>query len=432
MNSDENPHEECIKKLMPSLHSMRCGGCGISLLVRRKSVEFKAEEMDRDLCPHKPGTDKAFSEYIVCPKCGFSATELQHRKGLSVSQRKWVMENLMPQTEKKIKDLLHRNLSKLNLEDKNDLYKTFAGKYSLAPEAAQAKDDEIIEGSIPETIRCENALLFAEKFYPENHLLLSRLSWLTAWAYRREVASPLKESMLMRPMSRIGQVLSSEFPVTPSPEDRVNFLVKIYKDKTKYPFVQRQVMLMLMGGDYQRLGFTKWAKDCFNACLAACSSQSLAQEEEASGVKKIDMDAWREDIRKSISLRMNAAGMEAEYLKRASAYLKAALNSMSVGRETIAPNQIPGYVYLAGEFDRRCGDFASASIWLDAARNMRLPANDSGLEIWAEKQFEAMQASGGNISGSYPEKVKDLTLLAGLANSVQKYVEKASAGEKQK
>jgi predicted RNA-binding Zn-ribbon protein involved in translation (DUF1610 family) len=427
IKGEKNPHEECLKKLMPNLHSIRCGSCGMSLLVKRKTVNFKTEEMDKDLCPHKPGTSKAFSEYIVCPKCGFSGTEIQHRKGLTPSQRQWVLTSLKARTQKKINEILHRNLSKLEMKDKNDLYKIFSGKYSVAPEAVKAKGEEIIEGSVPETIRCENALLFAEKFYPADKFLLARLSWLAAWAYRREVASPMNESMLIRPMKRIGRVLANEFPVSPSPEERVNFLVKIYKDKQKYPFVQRQVMLIMMGGDYQRLGFTKWAMDCFNACKAACDSQALRIEEEAAGVNKKDMAAWREDMKKSLAIRIESALTELKYLQKASYYIKAGLKSFSSASKTIDINQIPAHVYLAGEFDRRCRNFAPAIVWLGAAEDMRLPAKQSGIEIWAEKQLGALRSTAGNISSSYAEKVTDLTLLASLGTEVQKYVEKASS-----
>ncbi len=414
MVDGKNIHVNCLKKLLPPKIEIRCGSCGQYLSTRIKNITYKAELMDKDFCPHPHGPNRPVSNLVICPKCGYSDTIANHKKRLSMKQRAWVLNTLAPVTQREILRLLHLDIKKLNITEHN-AYKIFIDPTVTGSQQKSGRE-LIIESEVPEFIRTVNALKFAEKFYPTNFPILARDSWYAAWAYRKIVVQPMTNSELMDSVNRIMDILEKKFPIPPDPEARVNELVVLYKDSTLYPLIDRQVMLILMSGDYLRLGFRSWAKDCLSSVVNTVKNDSAWAKLKAKiGDKKVKMQ--RAILRKNAKERMFAIDKEGVYLKKSAEYLRKALIVHIKTKKVFKIDEIPANVYLIGEFEKRLEHYGRAYFWLKAASKMQLPNKKSGAEIWAMGELDSIRSAVGN-NPINPSSKTDNAILSTLAKMV--------------
>lgn len=422
MVDGKNIHSKCLEKLLPPKLEIRCGSCGQLLQTRQKNnVRYRSDIMDRDLCAHPPGSQQPVSDLVICPKCGYSGTIENHKQRITPEQKSWVLNNLTPMIQREILGLLHLDVSKLNLTREN-AYKVFIDPLALNNTSAIG-GDMIIETQVPEFLRTKNALLFAEKFYPEDYVLIARYSWLTAWAYRRIVCEQMTESSMLGSVKNILASLQKKFPVAPTPENRVNEMVVMYKDNTLYPLLDRQVMLIMMSGDYLRLGFRSWANDCLKSVLETVKSDS-SWADLIGVVGKENVAFQRSALSKNTERRLYAIKMEGEFLKNAAENLRKALIMQLKGKAFFSIDEIPSNVYLVGEFERRLQNYGRAYAWLSAAVEMRLPEQKAGIEIWAGEQMTSIESSTGTKPVNPMAKMDD-GILKALSGIVYSYNQKA-------
>ncbi|MFH0911149.1 MAG: hypothetical protein V1918_06580 [Planctomycetota bacterium] len=412
LQDTENPHAECLKKVLPEKFPVVCPSCGLTLLVQKRLTRFHADEIDHDLCPHPPGNNRPLTEIIICPRCGLSGTEELFRKGLTPEQKEWVKNNLTPQTQASIARLLSAKLVGIRVSPQES-WKAFQDMDS------GTKQDQVLEESVPEVLRCTNALAFAERFEGENVAFLARLSWLTAWAYRREVAGPLSGGDIANSLRRLQSFLNKTFPLGYfAPEKRVEALVAAYPDDKTHSMLERQLMLLIMAGDYQRLGYTQWAADCLNACLRNAQDASLWRPDSnnPSGTA-----LQRKTLIQEANARLEASGRERYFLLKAADLLQAALEeNLQRNGNLYAPTETPAMIYLVGEFRRRGGEFGRAYTWLEGAMKLQSLQEQGGAEIFAAGQIELLQAAlQGKPIPPNPRIAVDAPLIERLATFVR-------------
>jgi hypothetical protein len=326
------------------------------------------------------------------------------------------MNIISPSTQSEILKLLHLDIKKLNLNREN-AYKVF-----IDPSVINSADGGVSlveEGQVPEFLRSVNALKYSEKFRASKYPLLAKYSWATAWAYRRIVTQPMTDSTLLQPVNRIMANLKRKFPLSPTPEKRVNEMVVMYKDHTLYPLLDRQVMLIIMSGDYIRLGFRRWARDCLKSVLDTARSDSAWQELiVVSGREKVSLQ--RALLDENAAKRLYAIDMEVKYLTKAAEYLRRSLILQIKGKKLYSPEEIPANVYLVGEFERRLENYGRSYAWLDAASKMQLPKARTGAEIWAAEQIDTVLSITGEVPKN-PAARADRSIIAALDKIVYNY-----------
>ncbi len=426
---DEDVHQTCFQEVTARQEKASCPSCGLGFYLERRLVRVRADQIDRDLCPHPPPGAPATPELAVCPRCGFASVRgvflSQEGRRLPEDQQAWVAEHITPPTRQTILTLIgHINPRHRPASDR--LYTIFdenaTRRLSLPEEKAELVPERIVETAMPDDLRCRNALLFAQEYFADrNPLICARMAWLTAWAYRREVSGPIPDTLLIRAVRRINRRLEEALPLGAPPEKRVNELVKLYGEGNRHALVDRQVMLLMMAGDYQRLGFRQWSHDCLVSVRDAARSDALWDEAAKSGsvtettaregMSGRELARQRAALAEQAELRTSAARAEIGYLVDAAAHLRHAL-----ANEQVPTKHLRRYVYLAGEFDRRTGNFARAYAWLSvAARTLdRGPAPEA--EVFAPEQVElvlqALGPQGDEAAPRTPDGAVDGPLLA--------------------
>ncbi|GEM_PF-3343295 len=411
----EEVSPEDMERRLPKRIRVRCPVCDLALMVRPRSLRFSASESDRDLCPHPTGAKSPVSELIVCPRCGFSGTERQHARGLSDERAQWVRTHLTPRTQRAIRDLLTRKLTRLQLQP-DELWKIFRD------DTQENAEDQVLEELVPDTIRSANALAFAERFYPESYAVRARLTWLTAWSHRRVVAAPIPADFLMRALRRIQTHLDEASAYAPAPKDRVNELASMFQDSERFGLVDRQVIRLMMAGDYERLGYLDWAAASLQRCRNSARNdqgwEEAIREGTDAGANPPEQAVMqqRNEIIRLASQRLESNREEARLLGEAAELLRKALRQELETGEVYPPKHIPAMVYLVGEFERRAGRPGRAYAWLDAASELHPPGDHIGVEIFALDQISALRtALGDDPIPPNPQMGDDGPMLQALA-----------------
>lgn len=421
-------HRACLKRFSPATRPVTCPSCQLVLHITEERPRARSWQIDRDMCSHAHIGTRAPSQLAVCPRCGFAAGKSFFDKpasALTAAQREWIHKNLTPRTHAALISIL--GILNPDMQPSPDeAYKVFDRNAGRRLQTGFEKlAEEIVEHQVPDDLRCENALLFAHEFYlEENPLVVANLAWLTAWSMRREVCGPINHAVLVKGVQRIHAHLGRGYQLHVPPNERVNQLGEMYRDQTTYSLFDRQVMLLLMAGDYQRLGYRQWALDCLKACLEATESDELwrAAEESTSPAERNaranltpqQQALVRPALARVVRYRISAANREATYLKDAARFLRRALEQ----QRDIPPVDVPTYVYLVGEFERRAGNLPRAYAWLEAASALRPPQEARGAEIWAQDQLAVTRTSlsytGSQQVPANPKADADVPLLQGL------------------
>jgi hypothetical protein len=428
---NKDVHEACFERFEAKRLPVTCPSCDLQFFVEEKLTRIRAEEIDSDLCTHPGHGLRITDELTICPRCGFATvraafTQTEHR--LSTQQQEWVDIHLTTRTQKALLQLLG-NIKPEARPEPETAYQIFditasADREDNLPDGSERDESVIIETLVPDTLRCENALIFARAHLSKR--LTARMAWLTAWAYRREVAAPIPETLLIGSVQRVNQHLEDSLPLMAPPKERVNRLVELYGERSKHPLEDRQVMLLMMAGDYQRLGQSAWARSCLEAVRDAARSDALwseagkAQEEPSRTWDPAKLASLRQSLEAQALIRMEAARREKRYLLEAAKYLRQALR-----RESFAPRRLPNHVYLVGEFERRAEHLERAFYWLAAAEAMPKHPEATGLaEVFAGDQLNLVRQSLGLSAEAppppNPHDAEDRALLKELGDRVKR------------
>ncbi len=361
-----------------------CPVCGNRVEVPEEEFAFK--DSDADLCPHPVGKVKFFTAIALCPYCGFSAYKADFMKPQSEEIKTWVASALTKPMNETLRHLFALQI-KVPAAD--------LPKYFSAPE------------DLPDILRCEHAFMYYAKIKADP-TMQGKIAWQTAWAYRRAINGPVHGPYVMDALRKILDAVDKERGAEADLEERVNLLAGFYEQRERFGTFERQLVRLLLGGYYDRLGLTAWARTCFEQVEKAAKKEWPADEDPwvkeltgSAAQRTEEAKLRREVLAFGASMRLEYLHKEQKCLELSSAYLRNALN------DGLYPaGQMPSYIYLIGEFERRREMFARAKLWLEAAAQLQRPGAFQ-IEHLASQQLETMNDYLTRRGGANPEPAND-------------------------
>lgn len=371
------------------------------------------EDVDSDLCPHPIGNVKFVSEVTICPSCGFSAFQGDFRRPQTDATRRWVRENLSEAMRQDLHYLLDMNIK----VEERELVGLFEN-----------------QEDIPDIIRTTNAYLYYERLLASgepniSEAGLAKIAYMTAWSYRREVGRSLFGPLVTEPIKRINAAINQRNLLLSDLEGHADFLNDLYLDERRWGDFDRQIIRILQAGYYSRMGRHRWARDLLSTVkrdsarkfddprtdpwfqVIADDGQDEAQRLRQAGIARNLVH--NEAMRRLLSLRR-----EAEYLERA---VKLIVRGLETGQ--YAADEIPSYIFLVGDFERRRENFSRAMMWLRAADHLKEPGVFR-IEHQAAAVIEDMREYVHLLKiqpESDPNQANDWRLLQVLAAQVQRH-----------
>ncbi|MDR0866919.1 MAG: DUF2225 domain-containing protein [Planctomycetota bacterium] len=356
-----------------------CPICG--LLVNLPQRNQRYENTDSDLCPHPSGNVRYMPEIVTCPRCGFSAFQRDFRAFRAKQHpeiAQWVKQNLQPS----MPEILHQLLGREIKIDAQNLVALFE-----------------LQKEIPDILRCGNAfLLYRERLRrgdPDvNELGLARVAWLAAWANRRAISAPFGEGVLLDSARRaLAAIQKSE---TGELESAAAVIDELLADGARFDIIERQLLRLTQAGYYNRLGLNAAAQTALEQVLVELRKKHLDAASDpwqkikiADGVQGEEKEKIialaKKALNEEVAVRGNCLRQEIRYLTEAAQLLTTAVEKRQ------APSlDLPTYLYLVGDFERRAEQHARALLWLTAAER----AADNGtvkLEHLASAQIELLK-----------------------------------------
>ena len=378
----------------------------------------KCINADSDLCPHPTGNVKYQSDIVICPKCGFSAFQKDFRQQQSPQIKSWVMKNLAPEMGKTLHIIFGQN-AKIK---KKDLIALFA------------KQEEM-----PDTIRCLNAYAIYRRKYQQgdqdvNSVGLARMAWLTAWAHRREISAPIADGMMLASVRKVLAIIKKDDLDDDDVEEGIRLLTKYYLDHSRFDILDRQVMRIVQAGYYNRLGLNYWAAGVLNQVTKEATKQyhnpgsnPWLQTSLAKSMPTAERLKYVQKARQSL---LTTANNRLQCIKQENRFMGYSVELIVAGlkKGLYKPEEVPAYMYLVGEFERRRELHSRGLLWLDAANQVK--GKGQGLEYLAPKQVDLLKryVRDRKIKPRvHPAKQKDWQLLQHLARKVQTYNAKKDA-----
>ncbi|MBN1257675.1 MAG: hypothetical protein JXA52_08220 [Planctomycetes bacterium] len=439
---DTGSHAECLQKILPKETEVVCPSCLLEFYVEEPKA---LGDTDRDLCPHTTGTAGASGEIYICPRCGFAylsqfflTSGSEQKLILPTEQRKWIRENLTPRIYQAIRSALG-NIKKEYQPKDEELYTLF-NDTTYIPQGLKNQhfaNEHIVERQVPDSLRCENALLYAKQFYRDEPMLCARMAQLAAWSYRRMVSDPPVKVRLMKSLQHIEKSLAKELPENATQKQNVDQMWAMFENQDEFNIIDREFLLIMIAGKYLRLGTRAWAKECITRCLKDVDDDQLwspvaiiaaVKPGTATPPTPQEIQLARVEILQLASPLPEAIEKEAVYLQEAAGFLRAAL-----ARDKIPVQILPAHIYLVGEFERRSSNFARAHAWLELAAKMDTGKLTPGAEIWAAEQLELVNDSLAHLGHAEipanPMAAEDTPLLQSLAEKYQVYLQALEASE---
>lgn len=342
----------------PKTRPWNCPVCGLRVNMPIEGQRY--EDADTDLCPHPVGKVRFTAEITICPRSGFSAFQSDFRTPQSPEMVAWVKANLTPGMEATLRTVLGTQ-AKITAED---LYKLYEDQWN-----------------IPDTLRCQNAYAYYRKRYQDKDPAvraggLARVSWLTAWAFRREVSAPLQSAPLLEPIRQVSDAIQRANPDTTDLEAMIRTITDLYNEKDRFDVLQRQILRFMQAGYYNRLGLNFWAESVLRQIKAEVEKKypeaAMDPWLKAKAVnavpetKRLEFaDNARDMLAQECKRRLECMGKEKEFLGYASLLTIEALKT-----NQYPVDELPSYIYLVGEFERRQENLSRAYLWLEAARQL--------------------------------------------------------------
>ncbi len=368
------PYEECIKigKCVKAaeipVRPFPCPVCKFEVNIPLR--DLRTEDIDEDLCPHPKGLVRFYSPIVMCPNCGFSAYRDDFRKPQTPETAAWIMEEIQPVTHKQLQELM--------------AVKT---KLDTAQLAGYFNQQE----NLPDIVRCTNAALYYKRINAPVPVQATVI-WQLAWAHRRYLSSPLKGAGMMELVRKVNASLERAGIADMSIDERINLLSDLCRQPARFPFANRQMMLMMLSGYYSRAGLNSWAKLCLEEVITNSTKEyeTLGKDPWLAGTEGTQEErlrsakSWRAAFGYQALSRLKSLMEENRLLGVSSQLIYKGLEE-----NLFSLKDRPAYIYLIGEFERRRENFSRALLWLSAAKSM--PTSKNGIECYAPSQIEKMK-----------------------------------------
>lgn len=368
--------------------------------------EMHRESVDSDLCPH-PGKGKVRfqADIAVCPSCGFAAKAGDFALPLPRRLIAWIDSELKPnlrETQKKI----------------------------IGARSATMSDAEIIEffsnqADIPDAIRLEHARVFHEA-NGAAQALQAEMSWLAAWAARRELASPPKGAFLARRAENVAAEMAKSAQhrsgVTGEVEILRRLVAKNRSGKDRLEPGERWAARMMLAGRLVRLGRYQEAEKELSRLYLDAHERFLRSDQDplwqytsskASRLHRADeLERFRADIETETMVRIELVRAELRNLLRAVDHIREAimLGEFDGDRENAL-----FHAYLAGDFLRRGDHLPLAAEWfrniviIEPAGTRLRAASEARLEEIREQAGESVNLlSALGQDGDVFEKLREI------------------------
>lgn len=319
------------------------------------------DDVDTDLCPHPIGNVRIVSEVTTCPSCGFSAFQGDFRRPQSEATRQWVRNHLTEALREDQHYLLDMNI-KLTEQELVDLFGN--------------------QEEIPDIIRTANAFLYYERLLAAgdpniNEAGLAQVAYMTAWSFRREVGKSLFGPLVTEPIRRINSSIRQKELLLNDLKGHADFLHSLALDTKRWGHFDRQIIHILQAGYYARMGRHRLS----NALLANVMQEAkhrfpdaesdpwfhvIADQGQTGQQRARQVEIARTLIENEAMRRLVSLRREAEYLERA---VQLITRGLETGQYNV--DEIPSYIFLVGDFERRRENFSRAMMWLRAADHLK-------------------------------------------------------------
>ncbi len=388
------------------------GGQVVHVIDKREDP--KSNDRDADLCSHfSGGKVKITSEIVLDPWSGFAAYRDDFRKPQTAEVKAWVKRTLTPNLAKVLRQMVG---NRQHLIPKSQIQKFFNRQENL-----------------PDMVRCEHALAYY------NHIggkpaKRARLAWLCAWSYRRAISDTVEGPCLMGGIRKVVKAVSSDCITGADLQKRINTLAGLYEDAERFTHYERQIIRVMLAGYYDRIGVTGWAKSCLelvrrsarknysskegNPWMAGVKANAegfSAKEKRFKTVSPADTAAKRRmALDAAATSRLLQLEREVKYMKLASSLIRQALASGEYPED-----KVPFFIYMVGEFERRCENYGAARLYLKTASQMLVK---TGEPDYAGGQLAFMEEicgqMGADVVAAYDGRRKDENLLAMQARRI--------------
>lgn len=361
---------------------------------------LRSKDCDADLCMHPVGLVKFDTELVLCPGCGFAAYQHDFRKEQPPEIVSWVQTTLTQPFHQQLRNMIAFNLK---LEDRK------------LPEIFAHQED------LPNIVRCSHAFFYYQ-LRKADAPFLAKLAWMTAWSCRREVSGPIMGKYAMDSVKKILDRLKRDKGDEKDLEEREKILRGYFTDSKSFSFFDRQIIRLLLASYYNRLGLNEWARICLRQTEAAALKTYGPNEkdpffEEATGTaeeRRDEADWKRAVLRAATHMRLELIDQEERWLQIAIELILQGLRE-----KRYPPEEMASYVYLVGEFERRCGHFTRALFWLEAAA--KLLGREPRIEHFAPQQIALMREYVKQLKVTpppHPSFAEDQALLTQITNDV--------------
>jgi len=353
---------------------------------------LQSSDWDSDTCPHPAGARIKFqADITVCPKCGFAAYTEDFMQPQPPEVKRWVDETVTPSFRIILRRLMGEPTEPAAPSGKN--VRPVAGKGT--PE--RLTDEQLANffvkpESIPDIVRCELARVYYET-HGKDPLQTAKITWTTAWAYRRSMSGPLDGRHLGTITQKIIQSLNRrtgflpDFSLDPNePVKKWIHTLHEMQERNRSSF-ERLALSLLMAGGYARLGYGEWAMASLQNVVDGATHQSSTF---ASAVR---IDATPEERNAEIRNRQALLIYHAEVGLQQIATERQLLHLASERLLAIARggDHDVQRLYLIGEFARRAGNYPRAALWLYVADSIAKGSSGApGIEIFAASQLDVL------------------------------------------
>lgn len=420
-----------IIKTMPVF----CPICGYKVDV--PLVPMKTQNTDSDLCPHPTGQVRFRTNIPICPNCGFAANRKQFRsrdpRYFTPAIKAWVRRILTPAMREAQWQLLTGTLSGIRRSGNFVFIPTGIKKADGRPEVKRVAIASLFDKqeTIPDTIRVRHAYAYYTMLKADS-AKRAQLAWQTAWAYRREVSGTLSGAQIMSSIERILKACEEDKVHLQEEQGKVRIMAKMYLDKRRFSYLDREVIGIMLAGHYDRLGYPTWARRCLRQAAQDAYVENTGKPKAWPVGKpnpwRTGLSGSQQEINKNSRQRRQAiatiAALRLMMLNQEEKYLSLAAQLIREGlKQHLYPTkQLPSFIYLVGEFERRREAFPRARVWLQSAQAML--GEEIAIENFAPQQIEYLQAYAKQVRNQVPysrtERDQDGQLLTSLRLQIER------------
>lgn len=313
-----------------------------------------SNDRDSDHCPHLTGRVKFYSPIVLDPDTGFAAYREHFGKPQSAAVKAWVRGQLTPRWQRVLRQMVSTDVK----VDPGALKRHFSRQENL-----------------PDIVRCEHALAYYTHI-KSSAAVRARLAWLTAWAYRRAICDTIEGPFLMQSVLQVVKAMDAGRSDEKDIQARINRLADLYEAKEasgapRFSILEQQLVRILLGGEYDRLGMTAWSRSSLEEAARVSGTPPQGSSADDPWLRNLPgkpeekmmiASQQRKAVFETTQVRLAMLKKEIKYLGLASSLIQEALREGQY-----PPERRTFFIYLVGEFERRQENYGKAKLWLDAA-----------------------------------------------------------------